>query len=75
MQMSASRLRIAVAVKSASKLYTLLDNLSALHFANSRLQLPCIAFPLTEVRRRRVEDRETSLNYNVKADGLRDLLT
>ncbi|KAG1719971.1 hypothetical protein EDB19DRAFT_1780009 [Suillus lakei] len=39
-------------VEPASKLYALLDNLSAPSFANSRLQLPCITFTVTEIRRR-----------------------
>ncbi|KAG1796589.1 hypothetical protein EV424DRAFT_1594776 [Suillus variegatus] len=57
-----------------SKLYTLLDNLSAPRFAHSRLQLPCIVFPITELRRRRGPDSETSFTYDIKADGLQDLL-
>ncbi|KAG1739462.1 uncharacterized protein EDB91DRAFT_386645 [Suillus paluster] len=74
MQTSVSKLRNVVAVESASKLYTLLDNLSTPHFAYSRLQLPCIVFPVTEVRRRRGQDRESCFTYEVKADGLEDLL-
>ncbi|KAG0697553.1 heterokaryon incompatibility protein-domain-containing protein [Suillus ampliporus] len=73
-QTSVSSLRNGVAMESASKLYTLLDNLNAPRFANSRLQLPCIAFVVTEVRRRRKQDRESYLTYDVKADGLQDLL-
>ncbi|KAG2346472.1 hypothetical protein BDR05DRAFT_785480 [Suillus weaverae] len=38
------------------------------------LQLPCIAFPITELRRRRGPDSETCFTYDVKADGLQDLL-
>ncbi|KAG1800188.1 uncharacterized protein HD556DRAFT_1439046 [Suillus plorans] len=71
MQMSVSRLQDVVPVESATKLYTLLDNLSAPRFANSRLQLPCIAFPVTDVRRR---DQGTYFTYFVKADGLQDLV-
>ncbi|KAG2346437.1 hypothetical protein BDR05DRAFT_945992 [Suillus weaverae] len=74
MQTSVSRLQNAVAIESASTLYTLLDNLSAPRFANSRLQLPCIAFPVTEVRRRGGQDQETCFTYYVKADGLQDLV-
>ncbi|KAG2756665.1 hypothetical protein P692DRAFT_20714972 [Suillus brevipes Sb2] len=73
-QASVSQLRYTVAVESASKLYALLDNISAPRFANSRLQLPCIAFPVTELRRRHGHDQETCFAYYVKADGLRDLL-
>ncbi|KAG2753706.1 hypothetical protein P692DRAFT_20828671 [Suillus brevipes Sb2] len=74
MQKSVSRLQNSVTVESASALYTLLDNLSAPRFANSRLQLPCIAFPVTEVRRRGGQEQGTSFTYYVKADGLRDLV-
>ncbi|KIK34008.1 hypothetical protein CY34DRAFT_38953, partial [Suillus luteus UH-Slu-Lm8-n1] len=74
MQLCVSRLRNSVSVESTSKLYTLLDNLSAPRFAHSRLQLPCIAFPITELRRKRGADLETCFTYDVKADGLQDLL-
>jgi hypothetical protein len=74
MQQSVSMLRDSVSVESTSKLYTLLDNLSAPRFAHSRLQLPCIAFPITEIRRRRGADPGTCFTYDVKADGLQDLL-
>ncbi|KAG2341345.1 WD40 repeat-like protein [Suillus weaverae] len=74
MQRLATALRNTVAVESALKLYTLLENLSAPRFANSRLQLPCIAFPLTEIRRRPGEDRDKCFTYDVKADGLQDLV-
>ncbi|KAG1758392.1 hypothetical protein EDD22DRAFT_956916 [Suillus occidentalis] len=73
-QSSVSLLRHTVTVESASNLYTLLDNLSAPRFANFRLQLPCIAFPITEIRRRSVQGQETCFSYHVKADGLQDLL-
>ncbi|KAG1813655.1 uncharacterized protein BJ212DRAFT_404018 [Suillus subaureus] len=73
MQTSVSTLRNTVAMESALKLYTLLDNLSAPRFANSRLQLPCIAFRVTEVRRSRDHGQDTSFTYYVKADGLHDL--
>jgi hypothetical protein len=52
MQKSVSTVRNVVALESASKLYTTLENIGVPHFTNARLQLPCIAFPLTEVRRR-----------------------
>jgi hypothetical protein len=73
MQTSVSSLRTAVTVEIASKFYTLLDNISAPRFANCRLHLPCIAFRVTEVRQRHVED-QTYFTYEVKADGLHDLL-
>ncbi|KAG2151487.1 hypothetical protein DEU56DRAFT_553851 [Suillus clintonianus] len=73
LQTSVSSLRDVVAVESASTLYTRLDNLSSPRFATRRLQLPCIAFFVREVRRRHGQDRETCFIYDVKADGLRDL--
>jgi hypothetical protein len=73
MQTAVAVLRDVVTADSASNLYALLDNLSPPRFANSRLQLPCIAFLLTEVRLRRVRDHGTCLVYDVKADGLQDL--
>ncbi|KAG1807087.1 uncharacterized protein BJ212DRAFT_1485748 [Suillus subaureus] len=63
-----------VAVESASKLYTILEHLGVPRFANSRLQLPCITFPLTEVRRSTGGDGDKCFTYEVKADGLQDLL-
>ncbi|KAG0702635.1 hypothetical protein DFH29DRAFT_491556 [Suillus ampliporus] len=62
-----------VTVRSASKMYTLLDRLSAPRFAHRILQLPCIAFPVTEVKRRRSQNRESCFTYGVKADGLQNL--
>ncbi|KAG1817625.1 WD40-repeat-containing domain protein [Suillus subaureus] len=73
MQNSVSTLRNTVAVESALNLYTLLEKLSFPRFANARLQLPCIAFPLTEVRRRSGQYGDQRFTYDVKADGLRDL--
>jgi hypothetical protein len=58
----------------ASALYTLLDNLCAPRFANSRSQLPSIEFSITEVKRRRSPDRHACFTYGVKTDGLRALL-
>lgn len=43
-------------------------------FANRRLHPPCIAFPVTELRRRRGQDPEKYFTYDVKGDGLDDLL-
>ncbi|KAG1822003.1 WD40-repeat-containing domain protein [Suillus subaureus] len=68
-QSSVSSLRNNVDQESALKLYTILDNLSAPRFANCRLQLPCITFPVTKVKRR----VGTPCTYHIKADGLQDL--
>ncbi|KAG2336192.1 HET-domain-containing protein [Suillus weaverae] len=70
-QTSISLLRQTVAVDLALKLYTLLDDLKAPRFADCRLHLPCIAFRVTAVKRSRAQDQEI---YEVKADGLHDLL-
>jgi hypothetical protein len=69
-----SSLRNAVPPELASNLYTLLDNTSAPRFANCRLHLPCIAFRVTEVRKKLSSAQETNFTYGVKADGLYDLL-
>jgi hypothetical protein len=61
-----------VAVDLALKLYSQLDNTSAARFANCRLHLPCIAFRVTHVSLSYGPSQET--RYEVKADGLRDLL-
>ncbi|KAG0701976.1 hypothetical protein DFH29DRAFT_1069371 [Suillus ampliporus] len=75
MQTSVSLLRNTVGVELASEFYTLLDKLSPPRFANRRLHLPCIVFRVTVVRRRRDRDLEgTYFKYEVKADGLHDLL-
>ncbi|KAG1785832.1 uncharacterized protein HD556DRAFT_1249156 [Suillus plorans] len=71
-QTAVSSLRNIVPVDSASNLYNLLKNMNAPLFANCRLRLPCIAFPVTEVKRKR--GRTAHFTYGVKADGLRDLL-
>ncbi|KAG1774649.1 heterokaryon incompatibility protein-domain-containing protein [Suillus placidus] len=73
-QTAVSSLRYTVAVDQALKLYTLLENVTAPRFANCRLRLPCIAFPVTEVRWRPGLTQKTSFTYGVKADGLDDLL-
>jgi hypothetical protein len=69
-QAAVSALQDSVTVGLALKLYTRLDNMSAPRFANCRLRLPCIAFRVTEIRRK----RETHLTYGIKADGLHNLL-
>jgi hypothetical protein len=73
MQNSVFTLRNTVAMESALELYTLLENLSFPRFSNARLQLPCIAFPLTEVRQRPGQFGDQCFTYDVKANGLRDL--
>ncbi|KAG1861642.1 hypothetical protein F4604DRAFT_1626475 [Suillus subluteus] len=74
MQRSVSSLQNAVVVELALKLYSSLDHLSAPRFAHRRLHLPCIAFPVTQIRRRSTEHKETYFfTYEVKADGLHDL--
>ncbi|KAG0705284.1 hypothetical protein DFH29DRAFT_1077689 [Suillus ampliporus] len=73
-QIVVSSLRNTAAVESASKLYDQLDYMSAPRFANCRLHLPCIAFRVTEVKRRHSPAQEIVFTYGVKADGLRDLL-
>ncbi|KAG2337096.1 hypothetical protein BDR05DRAFT_970635 [Suillus weaverae] len=70
-QMSISSLRHVMAVDFVLKIYSQLDNLNAPRFANCRLHLPCIAFRVTAVKRSRAQDQEI---YEVKADGLHDLL-
>ncbi|KAG2338552.1 hypothetical protein BDR05DRAFT_969113 [Suillus weaverae] len=70
-QTSISSLRHVMAIDLVLKLYALLDNLNAPRFANCRLHLPCIAFHVTAVKRSRAQDQEI---YEVKADGLHDLL-
>ncbi|KAG2153443.1 uncharacterized protein EDB93DRAFT_1248716 [Suillus bovinus] len=70
-QTSISSLRHTMSVELALKIYALLDELNAPRFANCRLHLPCIAFHVTAVKRTRAEDQNI---YEVKADGLHDLL-
>ncbi|KAG1799939.1 uncharacterized protein HD556DRAFT_1439606 [Suillus plorans] len=73
-QSSVSSLRNTVATDFASNLYTLLQNTSAPRFAAQRLHLPCLAFNVRKVRRVRSPAPETHFTYEVKADGLHDLL-
>ncbi|KAG2338557.1 hypothetical protein BDR05DRAFT_690088 [Suillus weaverae] len=61
-------------MESASRLYTLLDHMSAPRFANCRLHLPCISFRVTTVRRSHTQDQDSHATYEIKADGLHDLL-
>jgi hypothetical protein len=73
MQASVSSLRDTVDATLASRLYQRFESLNAPQFAASRLRLPCIAFTVTSVRRRRGEDQQPASTFIVKADGLRDL--
>ncbi|KAG0698960.1 hypothetical protein DFH29DRAFT_1081516 [Suillus ampliporus] len=73
-QMSVLSLQNVTAVDLDLALYTRLANLSPPRFANCRLQLPCIAFLVTGVSRRGGQGQETCFTYDVKADGLDDLL-
>jgi hypothetical protein len=70
-QASISSLRNVVAVDLASKLYNLLYSQSVPRFANCRLQLPCIVFYVTEIRRSRARDQK--ITHEIKANGLLDL--
>ncbi|KAG0708395.1 hypothetical protein DFH29DRAFT_479295 [Suillus ampliporus] len=72
--MSVLSLRNTAIMERALTLYTRLANLSPPRFANCRLQLPCIAFPVTALKQRRGQDRETNVSYEVTADGIQDLL-
>ncbi|KAG1731981.1 uncharacterized protein EDB91DRAFT_1152702 [Suillus paluster] len=72
--MSISLLQNATVVEQALTLCTRLDHLGAPRFAHRRLQLPCIVFPITEVRRSRGQDQKTRFTYYVKANGLKDLV-
>jgi len=74
MQSSVSTLRDFGAVELASKVYSTLDSVTAPRFAHRRLHLPCITFLVTDVRRKRGQDQETCFTYEVKADGVHDLL-
>ncbi|KAG2127929.1 uncharacterized protein EDB93DRAFT_181708 [Suillus bovinus] len=73
-QATVSLLQDTVSVESASTLYDALDNLSAPRFSQRRLHLPCITFPVRELRRGRGQGQETSFTYEVKARGLHDLV-
>jgi len=72
-QTAVSLLQHTAAVELVSDIYTQLYNMSAPRFSNCRLRLPCIVFPVTEVRRGRNGDQTTYVTYDVKANGLGDL--
>jgi len=74
-EMSVSSLRNAGTAESASKLYSLLDRLSAPRFAQRRLHLPCVVFTITEVAMKKSHhEQSSSFTYAIKANGLNDLL-
>ncbi|KIK37965.1 hypothetical protein CY34DRAFT_417437 [Suillus luteus UH-Slu-Lm8-n1] len=73
-QASVSELQNVVDIDEALRLYGQLDNLGVPHFTNRRLRLPCIVFSVTEVKRSRAHDQEAYFAYEVKANGVRDLL-
>ncbi|KAG0701820.1 hypothetical protein DFH29DRAFT_541263 [Suillus ampliporus] len=63
-------LRDDAVVKLALTLYVRLDSLTAPHFANRRLQLPCMTFPVTAVKLWCNQARNRCLTYEIKADRL-----
>ncbi|KAG2367096.1 hypothetical protein BDR07DRAFT_1394292 [Suillus spraguei] len=69
-----SSLRQIVPTDVALKFYEQLEQLRAPRFANCRLHLPCISFRVAEIRRRRGLAQETPITYEIKAQGLNDLL-
>ena len=73
MEIAVSSLRGVVAEDLASRLYHKLHSQGAPRFMARRLRLPCIAFPVTEVRRRRSQDQQSHSIFGVKASGLHDL--
>jgi hypothetical protein len=73
-QTSVSWLRNGPAAELASNLYTKLQHMTAPRFAQCRLHLPCIIFPVTEIRRRQNQDQEAHYTCKIKAGGLNELL-
>ncbi|KAJ8582288.1 hypothetical protein M405DRAFT_800481 [Rhizopogon salebrosus TDB-379] len=74
-QTTVSSLRNTAAVELALNLYTTLRNLPAPRFADCRLHLPCIVFPVAVLRRRRDQDQVAPyVRHVVQAEGLNDLL-
>jgi hypothetical protein len=69
MQTCISSLRDAVDVELASRLYHKLSHLNAPRFVAHRLHLPCIVFPVTEVRWRRGEDQQLHSTFAVSFRG------
>jgi hypothetical protein len=73
-QTSVSSLRDTGAAELALHLYTVLGSLRTPRFTTRRLQLPCLVFHVTTVRRGHGQEQETHCTYEVKADGLQDML-
>ena len=73
MQMWISKLRDGINAEVASRLYRTLDSMGAPQFVSCRLRLPCIAFAVTEIKRKRCDDQQIRCTFVIKADGLRDL--
>ncbi|KAG0697559.1 WD40-repeat-containing domain protein [Suillus ampliporus] len=71
-QASVSSLQDAAVVKLASKLSSRRYSLTAPRFANRRLHLPCITFPVTAVRRISSQGQK-GRTYELKAVGLQDI--
>ena len=69
MQTCISSLRDAVDVELASRLCHKLSHLNAPRFPVRRLHLPCIVFPVTEVRWRRGEDQQRHSTIAVSFRG------
>ncbi|KAG2366248.1 hypothetical protein BDR07DRAFT_1396538, partial [Suillus spraguei] len=69
-----SSLRQTMPTDLALKIYNQLEELRAPRFANCRLHLPCISFRVTQVRRRHGLDQNIPITYDIKADGLHELL-
>ncbi|KAJ8591976.1 hypothetical protein M405DRAFT_931811 [Rhizopogon salebrosus TDB-379] len=72
-QTTVSFLRNTTTVELASNLFTVLSDMEAPRFANRRLSLPCIVFPVTMVRRIRHKNHATDFTHEVEAKGLNDL--
>ncbi|KAJ8584998.1 hypothetical protein M405DRAFT_773473 [Rhizopogon salebrosus TDB-379] len=73
-QTAVSSLLNTTAVEPASNLYTVLCDMKTPRFAQRRLSLSCIVFPVTAVTRRYDEDHATYFAYDVKTEGLKDLV-
>lgn len=67
-------LRLAGDEGVALELYNKLYGTNPPGFSNQRLHLPCIAFHVTKIKRRRDEDQDVYFTYDVKVEGLCDLV-
>ncbi|KAJ8596598.1 hypothetical protein M405DRAFT_135145 [Rhizopogon salebrosus TDB-379] len=73
-QTAVSSLLNTTTVELALNLYTVLCEMRTPRFAQCRLSLSCIVFPVTAVRRRHDKNYATYFAYEVKAEGLNDLV-